>query len=63
MKAGSSTVYTTDFPLKKLSLGSASPLKSSVRAVWLYHRFDHTHPTATKFLCDLVVGNGLADHG
>ncbi len=24
---------------------------------------DHTHPTATQFLCDFVVGDGLADHG
>jgi len=24
---------------------------------------DHTHSTAAQFLCDFVVGNGLADHG
>ena len=23
---------------------------------------DHTHPTSTQLLCDLVVGDGLADH-
>ncbi len=23
---------------------------------------DHTHPTATQFLCDFIVGDGLADH-
>jgi len=24
---------------------------------------DHTHPTTAELLCDLVVGDGLADHG
>ncbi len=24
---------------------------------------DHTHPTAAELLCDLVVGDGLAEHG
>ena len=24
---------------------------------------DHTHATAAQLLCDLVVGNSLADHG
>ena len=24
---------------------------------------NHTHPTAAQFLCDFVVGDGLADHG
>ncbi len=24
---------------------------------------DHTHPTATEFLCDSVMADGLPDHG
>ncbi len=24
---------------------------------------DHTHPTAAELFCDLVMGDGLVDHG